>query len=145
MSWKEDTDYRIGFYPDKCIALPKLGIAVPDQVTWQGASQYYARSDLSKVGDGFAIVTWVWDMISYERLARLLEFLQGKESNEVYIHTDIRDGTFAIAANAFNVYKVTMWKPLLFGQDGEPVVRTAMVYQTVQVKFVNAVLQTGYL
>jgi hypothetical protein len=145
MSWLDDTLYKIGYAPNALVSFRNIKVPVPDQIVWQAASQYYARSDMSRVGDGFAVISWTWDVISYECLARLLEFLDGKESNELYAKTDVRDGTYAVAANAFKVYKATMWKPLLFGQEGSPIVRTAKAYQTVQVKLVNAVEQIGYL
>jgi len=145
MSWYADTAYKIGYYPDKLVTLRNLKVAIPDQITYQDASQYYVRSDMSRVGDGFTILIWIWDTISYERIARLSEFLQGANSAIVYVQSDVRDGTYAIAANAFKVWKATMWKPLLFGQEGAPVARTAKLYQTVQIKFVDAVEQVGYL
>ena len=137
--------YGIGYYANAVVSFRMLRIPIPDQVIWQAASQYYARSDMSRVGDGFSIISMVYDVISYESLARLLDHLNGNESAELYVRTDVRDGTFAIAANAFKIYKATMWKPLLFGQEGEPIVRTSKAYQTVQIKFVNAVEQIGYL
>ena len=142
MSWQQDTNYQLGYYPDKMVSLRDLGVAVPDQVTYQAASQYYVRSDMSRVGDGFSIITWVWDTISIPRLSKILAFLQGNESAELYVQSDVRDGTYAIPKLAFNIYKATMWKPLLFGQEGSPIAKTSLVYQTVQLKFVNAVKES---
>lgn len=145
MSWYDDTKYKLGYYQNKMVSLRELGIAPPDQVTFQSASQYYVRSDMSRVGDGFGIITWVWDTISIPRLSKILAFLGGNESAELYVESDVRDGIYAIPKLAFNIYKATMWKPLLFGQEGSPIVRTSLVYQTVQLKFVNIVKQIGYL
>jgi hypothetical protein len=145
MSWIDDTKYKLGYYPNKMVTLRELNIAPPDQVTFQAASQYYVRSDMSRIGDGFSIITWVWDTISIPRLSKILAFLGGKDSAELYVESDVRDGTYAIPKLAFKIYKATMWKPLLFGQEGSPIVKTSLVYQTVQLKFVNAVEKIGYL
>jgi len=144
-NYTEDSDYKIGESLAKVVSLRLLNIAVPDQVTYRPASVYYVRSNLSRVGDGFTSVTWVWDMMSIEKLARLLSFLNGAEYASVYIKTDIRDGTHAIPANAFRVYSCMMWKPILSGEEGVPVVKSPYVMQTVQVKFVDLVEQVGYL
>ena len=141
----DDTDYKIGRSLTTLITLRDLGIAVPDQVVYQPSSSYYVRGDLTRVGDGFTTVSWVWDIISIDRIARLLEILDGGSYANVYIKTDVRDGTFAIAKNAFKVYSAIMWKPLLFGQEGTPVARSPYTLQTVNIQFVNLVEQVGYL
>jgi len=145
MNWYAETDYALGFDPHRMISLRDLKIAPPDQITYQDASVQYVRSDMSRVGDGYTILTWVWDTISSQRIARLSEFLQSKKSNIVYVRSDVRDGTYAVPSTAFKVYRATMWQPLLYGEEGSPVAKTARLYQTVQIKFVDAVVQVGYL
>lgn len=145
MSWYADTDYALGFDPHFMISLRDLHIAVPDQITYQDASVQYVRSDMSRVGDGYTILVWIYDTISVAPIARLSEFLQGKKSNIVYVRSDVRDGTHAVPSKAFKVYKATMWQPLLYGEEGSPVAKTARLYQTVQIKYVDAVEQVGYL
>lgn len=127
------------------ISLHDLGIAAPDQVTFQPYSVVYARGDMSRVGDGVSTASWIWDIISIEKLSRLLSFLNGSTYAEMYIRTDIRDGTSSIASDAFKVFSATMWKPLLYGQEGVPVVKSPYALQTVNIQFVNLVEQVGYL
>jgi hypothetical protein len=145
MSWYADTDYALGFQPNKMISLRNLQVAIPDQITYQDGSVQVVRSDMNRVADGFTILAWIWDTISAERIARLSEFLQGLKSNTVYVRSDIRDGTHSIPSQAFKVFRAVMWKPLLYGDEGSPVAKSAKIYQTVQVKFVDAVVQVGYL
>jgi hypothetical protein len=138
-NYQLDTLYRIGTSISNIIPLSKLGIAAPDQVTFQAASTYSVRADMSRVGDGFASAAWIWDVISIERLSSLLNFLGGNDYASVYIYTDIRDGTHAVAANAFKSFTAIMWKPLLFGQDGNAVVKSPYAMQSVRLQFVNLV------
>lgn len=140
-----DTDYKIGSALSNLVPLRMMNISVPDQVTYRPASIYYVRADLTRIGDGFTSVTWVWDMMSYDRISKLLSFLSFGDYGYVFIKTDIRDGTIAQPRNAFKVYNATMWKPILSGEEGVPVARSPYVLQTVQLKFVNLVEQIGYL
>jgi hypothetical protein len=140
-----DSLYKIGSSLSNLIPLKNLGLAAPDQVTYQPASSYVVRADMTRVGDGFTIATWIWDIISIERMSQLLAYLNGADYANVYIRTDIRDGTHAIAANAFKVFSAIMWKPLLFGQDGNAVVRSPYALQSVKIQFVNLIEIAGYL
>jgi hypothetical protein len=142
-NYSKDTAYRIGSTVTNLIPLKDLGIAPPDQVTFQPASMVYVRSDLSRVGDGFSIASWIWDIISVERLAKLTAFLNGKTFADVFIQTDMRDGTKAIPELAFKVYSAIMWKPLIYGSEGTPVVKSPYAIQTVNVQFVNLIEQSG--
>lgn len=139
-NYRADTLYKIGATSTNMATLKQLGIAPPDQVTYQAASTYYVRSDMSRVGDGFSLCSWVWDNISIQKLSTLLAFLGGNSWADVFINTDIRDGTYPNPAKAFKLYSARMWKPLLFGQEGQPVNRTPYVIQTVHIQFVNLVL-----
>lgn len=140
-----DTDYRIGTAAADLVKLRDLGIAPPDQVIFQPAAVYYPRGDLSRVGDGYATVHWIWDMISIHKLANLLEFLDGADWANVYIYTDRRDGRFWSPSQAFNTYSAIMWWPLVFGREGTPVARSPYVMQTVDIQFKNVVFWAGYL
>jgi hypothetical protein len=144
-NYQNDTFYKIGRDPANLLSLRNLKIAAPDQVTFQAASTYTIRADMSRVGDGFAFATWIWDVISIERLAKLLEYLNNEDYVSLYIRTDIRDGTHAVAANAFKVFSAIMWKPLLSGQDGNAVVKTPYAMQSVKLQFMNLVEVPGYL
>jgi hypothetical protein len=144
-NYQNDTLYKIGLDPANLLSLRNLRIAPPDQVTFQAASTYIVRADMSRVGDGFALATWIWDVISIERLAKILEYLNNEDYVNLYIRTDMRDGTHAVAANAFKVFSAIMWKPLLFGQDGNSVVRSPYAMQSVKIQFVNLIEVPGYL
>lgn len=144
-NYQADSDYKIGVSIAKLASLRNLGIAPPDQVTFRPASVYYIRSDLSRVGDGFSSVIWVWDIISSEKLSKLMSFLNGADFVDLYIKTDLRDGTHAIPSNSFGIYSCKMWKPILSGEEGVPVARSPYALQTVQIKFVDLVEQVGYL
>lgn len=145
MACSDNNEYKIGFLPNALASLKLLGIASPDQVTFQPASSFYSRSDFSRVGDGFIAVSWVFDIISIDRLANLLSYLNGATWNDIYIRTDMRDGTIPMAENAFKVYSAIMWKPMLFGKEGNPVAKSAVAMQTVNIQFMNLVEQIGYL
>jgi hypothetical protein len=140
-----DSLYKIGSSLSNLIPLKDLGLAAPDQVTYQPASSYTVRADMTRVGDGFIIATWIWDIISIDRMSQLLAYLNGADYVNIYIRTDKRDGTHAIAANAFKVFSAIMWKPLLFGQDGNAVVKSPYALQSVKLQFVNLVEIAGYL
>lgn len=144
-NYDADTLYKIGTSLSNLVSLKQLGISAPDQVTYQPTSVVYVRADMSRVGDGFTVVSWIWDIISIDNLARLMSFLGGSTYANVYIRTDIRDGTKAVAKNAFKVFSAIMWKPLLYGQEGVPVAKSPYTMQTVNLQFVNLVEQVGYL
>lgn len=142
--WYDDTDYRIGRTSSDLVRLRDIDIAPPDQAVFQPAQEYYARGDLSRVGDGYATVTWVWDNISLHRLAGLLEFLDGADYANVYIFTDRRDGRSFLPSEAFNMYSAIMWWPLLFGPEGTPLARSSYVLQTVRIQFKNVIFWASY-
>lgn len=144
-NYREDSNFAIGTSPAALITLRQLNISVPDQATFQRASVYYTAADMSRVGDGFPVASWIWDVISLVRLSSLLSFLDGKDSNTVYIRTDERDALNALPRNSFKVYQAIMWKPILSGQEGTPIVRTPYAIQSVQIRFVGMVEQIGYL
>jgi hypothetical protein len=144
-NWQADTDFKLGLAPNALVTLRNIGLAAPDQVTFRPASVYYVRADLTRVGDGFSSATWVWDMMSTERMSKLLSFLSGADYVRLYIKTDVRDGTHALPRNAFKVFSAIMWKPIVSGEEGVPVAKSPYVLQTVQVKFVDLLEQVGYL
>ena len=140
-----DSTYKIGRTLTSMMTLSSLDIAIPDQITYQPYTGVYIRGDLSRVGDGFPMVSWVWDVISASRLSKLLQFLDGETYKAVYIRTDIRDATFAKPSESFKTFSAIMWKPLLYGEEGTPIARSIKSYQTVNVQFVGLVEQVGYL
>ena len=139
-----DTDYRIGLVADTLVKLRDMNISPPDQVVFQPAAKYRVRGDLTRVGVGYATVHWIWDVASLERLANLLEFLDGEDSADVYIYTDRRDGRTHAPAEAFNVYSAKMWWPLLYGDEGVPIARSPYAFQTIDIQFKNVVFWASY-
>ena len=142
-NYSQDSLYKIGLTYLNMASLKNLGIAAPDQVVYQPASSVYVRSDFSRIGDGFKSITWTWDIISVEKLSKLLNYLDGNDYANVYIRSDLRDGTRSNIASSFRVFTAVMWKPMLFGQEGTPVVKTPYAMQTVKIQFVNLVELTG--
>ena len=140
-----DFQYAIGRDPNNLADLKRLGVAWPDQAVFTPATVYYDRPDGSRVGDGFKMVSWIWDVISWQRLATLLEYLDGGEYAKVYIRTDLRDGTYYAPRTSYGVYYATMLKPRLTGAEGVPIARSPYAYQTVSIQFRNLIEQPGYL
>lgn len=141
----QDADYKIGLSVDALLPLRRLGVPDPDVPVGSEAAVYYARADGSRVGDGFTSVSWVYDVISRVSLYRLMQFLSGEDYAYVYVKTDIRDGENALPRQDFAVYYGIMYKPILSGQEGSPIARSAGAYQSVKIQFVDLVLQPGYL
>jgi len=144
-SWKDATDYMIGATITTMASLRDMGIPPPDQAIFQPAATYYVRGDHTRVGDGTAVATWIWDVICLERLSAILDHLDGEDYANVYIQTAIRDGRYSRPSLEFDRYSAIMWWPLLFGQEGVPIARSPFVMQTVKIQFVNVVLYSGYL
>ena len=142
-NYNDDTLFKIGRTQAAMAPLRWLGIPVPDQIVYQSASVFYIRGDLSKVGDGYPVTSWVWDVLSNVALSKLLSFLDDNLSAHVYVHTDVRSGEHL--RPQFATFYATMWKPILSGQDGVPVARSPYATQTVQIRFVDLILVEGYL
>lgn len=140
-----ERDYGIGTTPQGIVSLKLLHVPLPDQVVYQPAAAFYQRADFSRVGDGFASIQWIWDVISLSSLYKLLEFVGSETYANLYIQSDVRDGTYPNPASSFKVFSAVMWKPILTGQEGVSVVRTAKAYQTVKIAFMNVIEQAGYL
>lgn len=146
MSYCDDSDYALGIVPQKMATLKKMNIAPPDQVVYRPYSSYYVRSDLSRIGDGFASVEWIWDTISIARLSQVLDFLDGEDNAVVYVYTDKRDGTFPNPKSSFSLFSALMWKPLVSGEEGVFVAKSPYVVQTLSIKFVRMVeISDAYL
>ncbi len=141
----EDSDYEIGRSLTTMANLRDLDIAPPDQVIYVPAFVYYVRGDGSRVGDGVSKCDWIWDMLSLHRVATLLDYLDGEDFANVYVRTDMRDGTFPNPRISFETFSAIMWKPLLFGKEGIGVATSPYVMQTVKIQFVNLVSREAYL
>jgi hypothetical protein len=140
-----DSAYAIGLEPTQMVYLRQMNIAPPDQIVYKPAAVYYVRSDFSRVGDGFASVEWVWDMISISRLHNIISFLDGEDYASLYVLTDKRDGSYPNPRTSFGLFYATMWKPIITGEEGVFVARSPYVVQTVKLQFVNMVEMSGYL
>lgn len=143
--YSQDTDYGIGRSLTTVVKLKDLDIAPPDQVVYVPAFVYYVRGDGSRVGDGASKCDWIWDMISLHRMATLLDYLDGEDFADVFVRTDMRDGTFPNPRTSFDTFSAIMWKPLLFGKEGVGVATSPYVLQTVKIQFVNLVSQGVYI
>ena len=139
--WQDDTDFAIGNSAQYMLKLRLMNIPTPDQVIWRPGAITYVRADFSRVSDGYASIEWIWDSISSSSLSTLLSFLNGAMSADVYIISDKRDGTKPNPTPSFALFGAKMWKPILSGEEGVPIVRTPYAYQTVKMQFMNALEQ----
>lgn len=145
MAYSLDTQFSVGLTPQHMITLFQMKIPPPDQVVYRPFATSYVRGDYSRVGDGFAMSEWIWDIISIVRLSKLLSFLGGAEFKDLYVVTDKRDGTYPNPRVAFALFAAKMWKPVLTGEEGVAVARSPYAMQTVKIQFVNLIEQSGYL
>lgn len=127
--------YALGLDPNNLARLDRSKIPQPDQVIYSPAATTYIRADGTRASDGIASAAWIYDIIAGTSLARLLEILDGEEYGYVYVKTDKRDGTIALAENAFSVFYAIMYRPSVAGQEGVPVARSAKAYQSVTIQF----------
>ena len=141
----EENQYAIGTDPNNLPTLRQLKIPMPDQVVYDSASLYYVRSDGTRVGDGYSVVGWIYDVISIDRMAALLEVMSGADFAYVYIVTDARDGDISLPSEGFNMYYVIMWRPILSGSEGVPIARSSKSWQSVKINYKILNEMTGYL
>lgn len=142
---KGDFQYAIGDDPLNLASLRRMQIPIPDQVIYAPASIYYVRADGTRVGDGFATINWIWDVISRHRLASLLELMEGADFHYTYVKSDKRDGDYALPEEGYSVFYTIMYRPILSGQEGVPIARTANSYQSVKLQFRILSEESGYL
>lgn len=142
-SFRDDTNYGIGRTLTDIADLRLLGVGIPDQVIYDPSATHYERADQTRVGDGFARVTWIWDNIALSRLSALLDFLDGADYAQVYINTDVREGSKVAPSSAFKTFYAIMWRPILSGEEGVPVARSPYAYQTVAIQFRKLIEQGG--
>ena len=135
MDRRGDFQYALGVTPGSIAELKKLKVPIPDQVVYSPASLYYVRTDGTRVGDGFAMLSWIWDVISRENLAILLEPLGGVDYAYVYVKSDKRDGNHALPEEGYSVFYAIMWRPILAGTEGVPIARSSVSYQSVRVQY----------
>lgn len=144
-SYEKDSQYGIGRTMMAMATLRQLGIAAPDQIVYAPGTAVYVRGDGSRVSDGGTIADWIWDVISIERLAALLDYLDGAEYANVYIQTNKFDGTYPNPRTSFATFSCIMWKPVLSGSEGVGVAASPYAAQTVRVRFVNLIEVGDYL
>ena len=140
-----DFQYALGLDPNNLATLRRMEIPIPDQVVYTPSSIYYVRPDQTRVGDGFETIVWIWDVISREKLAILLEPMAGAEYLYTYIKSDRRDGNYALPEVAYSVWHSVMWRPILSGQEGVPIARSPVSYQSVKLQFRLLEEHTEYL
>jgi hypothetical protein len=117
------------------VPFTRLKLPLPDQTIYREHAKYYLRADQSRVGDGFPTLTWVWDILTDNKLSILLGFLDGNDYADVRVRTEARLGTTANAEVSFLTFDAVMLKPILSGQEGVPVARSHTALQTVSVNF----------
>jgi len=117
------------------VSFSRLGLPIPDQVLFRESGIAYIRADLSRVGDGYPSVTWVWDVLSRHNVYKFVSILDGETYASVRIRTDKRDGEQGNPEASFTLYDAIMWKPILSGQEGTPIARSSLAFQTVSIEF----------
>lgn len=142
---KADFQYALGVDPENIATLRRMMIPIPDQVVYSPASMYYVRSDMTRVGDGFGSITWIWDVISRDRLAVLLEPMGGAEYLYIYVKSDKRDGEHALPEEGYSIFYSIMYRPILSGREGTPIARSSKAYQSVKLQFRILSEETSYL
>ena len=140
-----DFQYALGTDPNNLGTLRRMKIPIPDQVVYAPASVYYVRSDGTRVGDGFAVVTWIWDVIARHNLAILLEPMGGEDYLYTYVKSDRRDGEYALPEEGYTIWYAIMWRPILSGTEGVPIAKSPVSYQTVKLQFKLLSEHTKYL
>ena len=142
---KADFQYALGVDPENIATLRRMMIPIPDQVIYSPASIYYVRSDQTRVGDGHANIAWIWDVISRDKLAVLLEPMGGADYLYTYVKSDKRDGEHALPEEGYSIFYAIMYRPILSGKEGTPIARSPKAYQSVKIQFVILSEETGYL
>jgi hypothetical protein len=142
---KHDFQYAFGSDPNNLTTLRRAQIPIPDQVVYLPASTYYVRTDQSRVGDGQSSVSWIYDVISRDRLKVLLYPLGTADYAYTYVKSDKRDGNYAMPEEGYSVWHAIMWRPILSGQEGVPIARSPVSYQSVHIQFRLLEEHTEYL
>ena len=145
MDRRGDFQYAIGADPNNLSTLKRMKVPIPDQVIYAPASLYYVRADGTRVGDGFASLGWIWDVISRENLAILLEILGGDDYVYTYVKSDKRDGNYALPEEGYDIFYSILWRPILSGNEGVPIARSPVSYQSVRLQFRVLSAASGYL
>lgn len=112
-----------------------LKLPLPDQVVYREHAIYYPRADFSRVGDGYPSLTWVWDVLSDNKLSILLAVLDGAEYADVRVRTEARTGDYSNPTASMKTFDAVMLKPIVSGEEGIPVARSHLAMQTVTVQF----------
>lgn len=145
MDRREDFQYAIGTDPNNLSTLRRMRVPIPDQVVYAPAALYYVRADGTRVGDGFATVNWIWDVIARNNLAILLEPMEGAEYMYTYVKSDKRDGNHALPEEAYSIFYSILWRPILSGTEGVPIARSPVSYQSVRLQFRILSEESSYL
>lgn len=129
-------EYQIRRAADPAMmSLGRLSLPVPDQVVFREYALVYVRADLSRVGDGYSSLTWVYDVLTRAHINSFVSLLGGANYASVRLRTDTRDGEYAGVTASFKLYDAVMWKPVLSGQEGISIARSDVAFQTVSINF----------
>lgn len=130
-----NTAYSIGVSHTNMMRLYDLSIPAPDQ-TVISYSRYYVRLDGTKVADGYMRCVWMWDVLSRASLSILMNAIGATESDTYkmcYIGTDVRNSVINIPY--FRIYQATLHIPILDGNDGVMIAKSALGYQSIKLLF----------
>jgi hypothetical protein len=129
-------DYQIRLASDAdMMTFARLKIPVPDQVVFREAGLAYVRADMSRVSDGYSSLTWVWDILTRAHINMFITLLDGEDHVLVRVRTDTKNAEFANIDASFKTFDCVMWKPILSGTEGLPIVRSELAFQTVSINF----------
>lgn len=145
---EKDVNYAIGTSVTNLLSLRQLAVPIPDNVVYDSASVRYALANGAQIADGYSYTDWIWDIISLPHVQTLLEFLgsdTAQYKSNIYIRTDRRDGNYTNPASSYEVFSSIMLRPALSGQSGVFVARSPYNVQNFKIRFVNLVVQSGYI
>lgn len=144
--YEQDYDYAIGNSVTTLLKLAHLKVPMPDLVTYDSASTRYNLANAARVADGYAWTEWIWDIISLPHTQTLLEFLGSSSYKQnVYIRTTRSTGDYATPSASYEVFSCIMLRPILSGQEGTLVARSPYNIQNFKLRFVDLVIQPGYI
>jgi len=140
-----EKDYRIGLSftsatNNALMRLRDLGVPPPDQVIYKPFTVFYTRGDLSRVGDGVPLIEWTWDVIALQEFSTLQKIIWVADTTtpykaNVYIRSDIRTGVYPSPVIGFRYFVATAWRPIVYGEEGHPVAKSAWSMETVKLTF----------
>jgi len=99
-------EYKIGLISEGIGAMVNVEWIAPAPMgcNYKPYSSYATTVSGQIAGDGFPVCDWIFDYITRDQLNALMEYLESKQSNTVYIQTRDDEGTFRL-------YTAIMYRP----------------------------------